>query len=513
MKRLPARFAPSTRIFGGLLSLSVLAAGVTTQAAEKDPVLYKDIIAPVLAAKCTGCHGEDKQKGKLRLDSLDHILQGSDGENVIPGDPVESLMTFRVTLPKDDDDVMPPEGETQLTANEIKAIEFWVKSGAKGDMTLAAAKADAATLAAVNDVFANLPVAEKKDNKPKVDPKILAARKKVADEVIGRVEQAGATLMPIAQDTPELRFSALNVAKDFKDDQLTVLTPAADQILWMDLARTQVTDKGLVSLVPMKNLTRLHLENTKVTDAGLAHLAGLTNLEYINLYGTQVTDAGLATLAKLPKLQKLFVWQSKVTDKGVAALAAKLPDTEINNGWKGDTKTVEVAAATAAAKPAPAKPAAKPAPAKPAPAPAKPAPAPAKPTAKPKPAPAKPAPAKPAAKPKPAPAKPAPAKPAAKPAPAKSAPAPAKPTPKPSPKPETKPAPAPAKPAAAPAKPANPELAKAIAEAEKAAATAKQAAADASANAKKAQDASSQTQKVLDELRKSAGNTAPATKK
>ena len=464
MKRSPARFAPTPRMLGGLLSLSVLAVTATTQAADKDPILYKDIIAPVLAAKCTGCHGEDKQKGKLRLDSLEHILQGSDGENVIPGDPVESLLTFRVTLPKDDDDVMPPEDEPQLTANEIKAIEFWVKSGAKGDMTLTAAKADAATLAAINDVFANLPVAEKKDEKPKVDPKVLAARKKVADEVIGRVEEAGATLMPIAQDTPELRFSALNVAKDFKDDQLAVLAPAADQILWMDLARTQVTDKGLAALAPMKNLTRLHLENTKITDAGLAHLAGLTNLEYINLYGTQVSDAGLATLAKLPKLQKLFVWQSKVTDKGVEALAAKLPKTEINNGWKADTKTVEVAAVTPAAKPA-------------------------------TPAPAKPAPAKPAT---PAPTKPAPAKPAT--------PAPAKPVTKPAPKP----APAPA---TAPAKPANPELAKAIAEAEKAAAAAKKAAADASANAKKAQEASSQTQKVLDELRKSAADTPPAPAK
>jgi len=410
MKRLPARFAPIPRIIGGLFSLSALAVTATSQAADKDPILYKDIIAPVLAAKCTGCHGEDKQKGKLRLDSLEHILQGSDGENVIPGDPVESLMTFRITLPKDDDDVMPPEDEPQLTANEIKVLEFWVKSGAKGDMTLSAAKADAATLAIVKDVFANLPVAEKKDDKPKVDPKILAARKKIADEVIGRVEEAGATLMPIAQDTPELRFSALNVAKEFKDDQLAVLKPAADQILWMDLARTQVTDKGLAALAPMKNLTRLHLENTKITDAGLAHLSGLTNLEYINLYGTQVSDKGIATLAKLPKLQKLFVWQSKVTDKGVEALAAKLPNAEINNGWKADTKTVEVAAATPAAKPA-----------------------------------------------TPAPAKPAPAKPTAKPTP--------KPTPTPAPKPAPKPAPAPAKPAT-PAKPANPELAKAIAEAE-----------------------------------------------
>jgi hypothetical protein len=454
MKLAPARLTIPARIAGGLFSIGAFALASGAMAADKDPVLYKDIVSHIVEAKCVGCHGEEKQKGKLRLDSLEHILQGSDGENVVPGDPAASLFVERILLPADDDDHMPPEDKDQLTANEIKVLEFWVKSGAKGDLTLTAAKADAPTQALIAEVLANLPKAQKKDDAPAVDPKILAARKKVADEVIGRVDKVGATLMPIAQDTPELRFSALNVAKEFNDEHLKILAPAADQIQWVDLARTQVSDAGVAALGNMKNVTRLHLENTKIGDAALAHLAGLTNLEYINLYGTQVTDKGLATLAKLPNLKKVFVWQSKVTDKGVAELAAKLPNAEINNGWKADTKAVEVAAAT----------------------PAKPAPA------------------------KPAPAKPTPPKPEPK-----------KPTP-PTPKPAPKPAPTPAKPA--PAKPApNPELQKAIAEAEKAVAAAKKAAADASVNAKKAQDSATATQKVLDELRKAAASTPPAAKK
>lgn len=91
----------------GILTLSpglVLAAGA-------DSVLYKDLVQPILNAKCVSCHGPDKQKGKLRLDTLDAIMKGSDGENVIPGKVEESLLTHRILLPKDDDDVMPPEDE------------------------------------------------------------------------------------------------------------------------------------------------------------------------------------------------------------------------------------------------------------------------------------------------------------------------------------------------------------------------------------------------------------------
>ncbi|MCB1229743.1 MAG: hypothetical protein KDN19_05730, partial [Verrucomicrobiae bacterium] len=391
-------------------SLALLPAG---SQADDSKVLYTDLVQPILNAKCVACHGPDKQKGKLRLDSLDEILKGSDGENVIPGKLDDSLLTFRVTLPKDDDDVMPPEDETPLSKEEIEVLKFWVASGAKGDAKIGDLKPSGDAANAIKVVLANPPKAPEGTaaaDKPKeIDP----AKQKLAEETIGRVEKEGASLMAIAQDTPDLRFSALNVAKDYNDKNLELLKPVADQIKWMDLARTKVTDAGLASLVGMKNLTRLHLENTAITDAGMDQLKNLPNLEYLNLYGTQVTDAGIQKLAGLKSLKKLFVWQTKVTDGGATKLAAAIPGIDVNTGWKEPAKPAVLAANTTE----PAKPAAA-APATPDPPkkeePAKPAetkkPEPAKPTEKkPEPAPAKPEPPKPAATPAPTPA----AKPAA----------------------------------------------------------------------------------------------------
>jgi hypothetical protein len=435
------------RVLFSVLTSSLVATSPAFADAMKSQ-LYKDLVVPVLEAKCNSCHGAEKPKGKLSLISIEAILKGgNEGPSVVAGKVDESPLLQRVYLPLNDDEHMPPEDKDQLTEQETAVLAFWIQSGAKPAGTVAEFKPDEKSVAALNHVLGNLPKAEEKITKadaPKADP----AMDKLVAETIGQVEKSGASLMAIAQDTPELRFSALNVSKEFSDDQLAALKPVSARVKWIDLARTKVSDKGLAHLAGMNNITRLHLENTAITDAGLDSLKGLANLEYLNLYGTQVTDAGIQKLAGLKNLKKLFIWQTKATDAGAAKLAAALPGIDINTGWKAPQ--VERVALAANAKPA--------APATPAPA------APAKPATTPAPAPAKPATPAPAAKPAtpPAPA-PVPAKPSTPPAPA---PVPAKPA--------TPPAPAPA-----PAPAVDPMFAKAVAEVQTAAAEAAKRAAQA----------------------------------
>ena len=51
---------------------------------QKGLTFEKDI-KPLFEASCTGCHGENKQKGDLRLDSLAAVLKGGeDGKVVVP---------------------------------------------------------------------------------------------------------------------------------------------------------------------------------------------------------------------------------------------------------------------------------------------------------------------------------------------------------------------------------------------------------------------------------------------
>ncbi len=335
----------------------------TLKAVEaKDAVIYKDLIAPIMEAKCVACHGEEKQKGKLRLDSMEHLLSGSDGESVIPGNTKDSLVMFRVELPLDDSDHMPPEDEPQMTKEEIAVLNWWIEKGAKEDLKVAAAsptpelsKAIESVLAAAKAAAAAKPKEEEKA--PAVE--LTEADKKAIAETVGRVEKGGATLQAIAQDTPQLRFSALNVAKDYKDADLKALEPVKNHVLWMDLARTQVTDAGLAAVGAMPNLSRLHLEHTGVTDAGLDHLKNLQKLEYLNLYNTKISDAGIQKLAGLKNLKKVFLWQTQVTPEGAKKLEAAIPGLAANMGWAASEPAAVVAKADAPkpATPAPAKPA------------------------------------------------------------------------------------------------------------------------------------------------------------
>jgi hypothetical protein len=79
-------------------------------AASTQPGLtYAKDIRPIFEASCFGCHGQDKQKGDLRLDSLDAVLNGGkDGKMVIPGDGAKSLLVTSVSG-LDPEVAMPPK--------------------------------------------------------------------------------------------------------------------------------------------------------------------------------------------------------------------------------------------------------------------------------------------------------------------------------------------------------------------------------------------------------------------
>jgi hypothetical protein len=162
-----------------------------------------------------------------------------------------------------------------------------------------------------------------------------------------------ASLMPLAQDTEQLRLGVINAADKFGDKELALLAPIAQHVVWVDLARSQITDAAADTLAKFANLERLHLENTKISDAGLAKLAALPALEYLNLYGDKVTDAGIAAFGTAKALKKLFVWQTGVTQNGAKALEAKVSGLKVNVGLS----EAEIAKLTAPppAPPAPAK--------------------------------------------------------------------------------------------------------------------------------------------------------------
>ena len=79
-----------------------------------------------MAENCYSCHGAKKQKGGLRLDSLEAILKGGEsGPAVVPGKPEESLLVSAINYAGPE---MPPTGK--LPPEKVALLTRWVASGA-----------------------------------------------------------------------------------------------------------------------------------------------------------------------------------------------------------------------------------------------------------------------------------------------------------------------------------------------------------------------------------------------
>jgi hypothetical protein len=112
---------------GAVLGLCI--AG-TVPAAEPTPEaleFFETKVRPVLADRCFKCHGPEKQKASLRLDSRGALTAGGEsGPALLEGDQAPGSLLLRV-LQYDSDTNMPPDAK--LPQEQIDAITEWVNLG------------------------------------------------------------------------------------------------------------------------------------------------------------------------------------------------------------------------------------------------------------------------------------------------------------------------------------------------------------------------------------------------
>jgi uncharacterized membrane protein len=253
-------------------------------------------VAPIFIDKCTTCHGPEKKKGKLRLDTFDYVMRGGkDGAVVKPGDPKGSELFRRINLPRNYKDAMPAEGKPGLTATQIKVIEFWIASGA-GQTVAADAAREAPPPPTPGPVLPS-PTA---DYRPRLD-KIRALQ-----------GELGVQLVPRSQDPRDgLILRTVNAPERCNDSALSALKPIADLIVDAELARTRVTDAGTKILGDFRNLRALDLSHTAITSSGLAPLQNLNKLESLNLTATSVDDHGIQQMRRKPGLRHLYFFETR----------------------------------------------------------------------------------------------------------------------------------------------------------------------------------------------------------
>jgi mono/diheme cytochrome c family protein len=97
------------------------------QAAEG--VDYLRDVKPIFSRHCVGCHGPQKQRSGLRLDSAAAIRKGGkSGPAVVIGKSAQSRLVLAVTG-AEDVPAMPPKGP-RLSAGEVALVRAWIDAGA-----------------------------------------------------------------------------------------------------------------------------------------------------------------------------------------------------------------------------------------------------------------------------------------------------------------------------------------------------------------------------------------------
>jgi uncharacterized membrane protein/YHS domain-containing protein len=271
-------------------------------------------VAPFLEARCVACHGERKQKGGLRLDTPEQILQGGrGGDALLAGAPDDSELLIRMLLPLEDEDRMPPEHKAQPTADEIALVRAWIAAGASFEQEFALG--EGAALPAP-------PPAVEVDALGPASARALAA---LTDRLVH--------VQPIAAGSHELWVDFAAPAATIRDeDARKLLEPLVDHVAELSLARTRVTDRSMEVVGEMPRLRRLDLRQTAIGDAGLARLRGHHALEELVIARAQLTDAALATLLELPALERLWTWESGLSAEAIARLRAERPGLVLDDG-------------------------------------------------------------------------------------------------------------------------------------------------------------------------------------
>jgi hypothetical protein len=118
-----------------------------------DPVVYTEIIAPILERRCVSCHNAEKSKGYYRMDTYELLVKGGlEGEGLKPGSAAESHIVKLIELPIDDDMHMPPDGKPQVTAAELLVLKWWIDQGADPAKKLSESNATADIGAAIREI-------------------------------------------------------------------------------------------------------------------------------------------------------------------------------------------------------------------------------------------------------------------------------------------------------------------------------------------------------------------------
>ena len=311
------------------LSMPLPEVKVTEEVKTVDSSLtvYEKAIAPILAQKCVSCHGPDKVKGQLQLQSPELIIKGGKNGSILNGiQNEEAQIIQRIHLPNADEKHMPPDGKLQLTLEELTLLNKWVKAGGNFTKKISElAKTDSLAILAMAYKAPAKGSGDNKNNAPDLKP----------------YNSSYCTVNYLYNGSEEIEVNFFQ-GSFYKIEQLKNLEKIKDKIVSLNMQGMPITKEDLAIIVQFTKLKKLNLNYTTLTLNDLAPLKTITSLKNLSICGMEVNENTLSKFLEKAPFTEINIWTNHSSKKEFQQLSASNKKVKIIIGDNLDAEIIKL---------------------------------------------------------------------------------------------------------------------------------------------------------------------------
>ena len=283
-------------------------------AADSSATVYQLAVAPILAQKCVSCHGTEKSKANLQLNSPENILKGSENGDILKaGLNGESVLFKSIHLPVEDEDHMPPDGKLQLTPDELRILSLWIKSGGNFEQQFSALAEDDSLHLLINRYrAADRQTASLNFNLPGLEE--------------FNSDYCSVNYLFNGSDEVEVNFFQ---SANYNRENLKRLEKIKTGIVNLNMQGMPLTKEDVDIILQFSNLQKVNLNSTGLDIGSLEKLKTLTKLQSVSISGIDFDEVEFDKFLSGAKFASVTVWSQKAGKKQLEKVIAKYPGINI----------------------------------------------------------------------------------------------------------------------------------------------------------------------------------------
>ena len=286
--------------------------------------IFDSLVVPILEDKCMACHGVERAKGKLKMNTYAALLKGgSKGACLLPGDSAGSLMIQRINLPLDDTKRMPPADKEQLSLDEAAFLDWWVSAALPEEQSIESISFPTKQEAYVQSIMGDNPVA--------IQARVTKARSK--DLLLKYADFQTRYPGLLVQSVVGEALFELNAVSLLGYDEASVrsaLEPLVDSLIRIDWNRRQLDTAWAKLFSTAAVVEVLNLSDSNFSDEDLLLLLStMPELKKVNLTGTEFSDEQVDSIRVHSNIETIVLTGTQLSEVGYQKLINHLPGADI----------------------------------------------------------------------------------------------------------------------------------------------------------------------------------------